>query len=218
METKELAKAMKRWREAHSLGCDEASRKVRVSGLSWYNWETGRAVPKPEVKHAIETLLATGLPPVPEGFAPDRIRQLADHIEDQDDIAYEIEAELVDPEEHHLVGYTQTEWTHGCGTPACIAGHAVALALTLEHIPGGPSGEEPQVGCPAAELYVGEYTSDLEIGVTAGEWMGLDGRMSEQLFEPHPLPGDKHPTPRHAAWVLRNLADTGLVEWNDYPG
>jgi hypothetical protein len=96
-------------------------------------------------------------------------------------------------------GFTMSNWTHDCGTPACICGWA-------NH-----------------ELNK-ETSSDIWLGDdrVAAEWLGLDIDTAGSLFEPS-RERDSNPwatdwwdeiTPAHAAAVLRNLAETGKVDWS----
>ena len=115
----------------------------------------------------------------------ERILQLADHIEKQLHTAFEDKK-----------GFNMSTFTHMCGTPSCIAGYAAAFNL-------GFNDENQQV------------ISDVEIN--ASHWLALDSEIAIQLFFPieHAHVDDWCKiTPKHAATVLRNLAETGIVNWN----
>ena len=104
------------------------------------------------------------------------ILKLADHIEGLD-----------------LEEYDQSVFAHDCGTPACIAGHAVFLA-----------GQWDQA-------------SVSRVARLARRWLGLQRSDAESasvvLFDSHPLHPDETPSPQEAAATLRHLAETGEVDW-----
>ena len=105
----------------------------------------------------------------------DHILKLAEHIEQ------------LDPSE-----YDQSQLEHPrCGTPACIAGHAVWLA--------GWWGRLPAV--LAAEM---DFAKD---------WLGVSMAQRYALFSAHPEGLDDLPTAQDAAATLRHLALTGEVDW-----
>lgn len=82
-----------------------------------------------------------------------------------------------------------SEVLHNCGTPCCIAGWACA--------------EKIEAGESIASHYV-----------TAAVSLGLSLSKATSLFEPpFHLDWDSI-SPAHAAAVLRNLADTGEVDWS----
>ena len=86
-----------------------------------------------------------------------------------------------------------------CGTPSCIAGHAVYLAGYW-----GAYGPEEN-GNP-------EWTRK-NLGFAAN-WLGLNFSDSQRLFTAYPLKDEEWtPTPQDAAWTLRHLAETGEVVW-----
>ena len=113
----------------------------------------------------------------------ERIRELADHVEKLKHVPYIKRAG--GPGQFNMRGYT-----FSCGTPACIAGHAVALF-----------GGDP----------------DLSIGEAAANALGINYEEDfHPLFEPpYPnlFPWSKI-TPAQAARCLRHLADTGDVDWD----
>ena len=98
--------------------------------------------------------------------------------------------------------YDQTCFKHLCGTPACIAGHAVILA-------GGrlsPSSYDNG-------LCLDQHGGRSHARVVAKEWMGLNERQANDAFDPCPYSWDHDTTPQDAAAMLRHLAETGKVEW-----
>lgn len=115
----------------------------------------------------------------------DKINKLADFIEAQDADDLGFDMRYWNPV---LAG------SHGCGTVACIAGWTCAMERPdLSYWSWG--------GTPAAEI------------------LGLDDPMAHELFTPcsGSLPSGleyKHIKPPHAVRVLRNLAETGEVDWS----
>ena len=103
-----------------------------------------------------------------------RLRQLADHIESLPTGAYD-----------------QTRYLHFCGSPACIAGHAVALF---------GSGRLPE--------RIGLYSG------LACDLLDLDDDKGDALFSAFP-PLGRDARPDDAARVLRHLAATGDVVWEE---
>lgn len=49
---------------------------------------------------------------------------------------------------------------------------------------------------------------------TAKDWLGLPGKKAEQLFLPDDVGSYEDISPEKAVKVLRNLAETGKVDWN----
>lgn len=87
---------------------------------------------------------------------------------------------------------SQESALHTCGTVACIAGWAAALAL------------------PEARV------CDVNIRRTAIDWLGLSVDTADRLFDPGELLGDRGYggiTPTEAADVLDRLIETGEVTW-----
>ena len=80
--------------------------------------------------------------------------------------------------------YNQTRIDHLCGTPACIAGHAYQLYNSNGR-------------------YCGRFADILDLP---------DMEMDAELTRAHPLFG-YIPSAKDAAAVLRNLAETGEVDW-----
>ena len=107
----------------------------------------------------------------------ENILKLADHIE------------RLAPEE-----FNQRVFAHDCGTPACIAGHALALAGRWG---GGVEGS----------------TEDHPIGLAA-KWLGIDKPTRALLFDtqPHGYATD-YPSKEDAVATLRILAEHEVVAW-----
>ena len=102
---------------------------------------------------------------------------------------------LADVVEKHSKQFRMLTWTNdACGTPACIAGFAAALAD----------------GRSTAKKYP-EYKVRLipEIGRA---WLGLTSTQAGELFEPT-LDDWNQITAEVAALCLRYLAETGKVDW-----
>ena len=132
----------------------------------------------------------------------ENVLALADHVEGLADSRYE------DRE-----GFYMSTLKHKCGTPACIAGWAAWLS--------GDRGNKRRHA---------RWFRGLDGGGTlraAREWLGLDSvsHVSHDLFTPTATysegysfqvetpDAEGHITPRHAAAVLRHLAETGEVDW-----
>lgn len=94
-------------------------------------------------------------------------------------------------------GFCLNYLRYECGTPACIAGWAAALALRTSHLP-----------------------NDIHIERTAADWLGLDHNMAyNRLFYPDRFlpPGAQYEDvgPKWAAEVLRTMANaTDPMELN----
>lgn len=114
----------------------------------------------------------------------DRILALADLIEQQPHTSPSSER-----------GFTMADFTHDCGTPACLAGWAA-----------WESENRPEV--IEWSLAASKATQFLCIGYD----------MADELFEPDDIAGWDRITPAHAAFTLRHLAETGVVDWSAYPG
>ena len=85
--------------------------------------------------------------------------------------------------------YSQREWVFGCGSPACIAGHAAAM------------------------LGTGIVTNS-NADRMAMEFLGIDWHEAHDLFDSMPNTYfENDPSPKDAACVLRHLAATGKVDW-----
>ena len=82
-----------------------------------------------------------------------------------------------------------------CGSPSCIAGHAV-------HLSGQWLGEDGTRQLASEGIAI------------AREWLGLDGWTADELFTEHPRGVlAENVSARDAAVTLRHLALTGEVDW-----
>ena len=81
-----------------------------------------------------------------------------------------------------------------CGTPCCIAGHAVFLL---------------------SDLICKDINHELSYFTTAKFFLDINEDQAKRLFEPD---SEKlvwsSITPQHAAKTLQNLVNTGTVDWN----
>jgi len=126
-------------------------------------------------------------------------------------------AEWLEQGAPHKAGIDRFDMNHGvavdpadpaCGTVCCIAGAATQFF--------GDKGQ----------LFVGQAQADLEFqGDGEAEWhevesearylLDLDRIVADQLFRPNMLQVDwQHITPEKAGKVVRNLIDTGNVDWS----
>lgn len=103
------------------------------------------------------------------------------------------------------IGYNQEHWEsqlsdwsgNECGTTACVAGWAIHV-LAPERL--------------------GDAKYGVGYGVVAQELLGLDVRQKQQLFCAGANPngfrkGDRKHSTCTVAAVLKNLAETGVVDW-----
>ena len=93
--------------------------------------------------------------------------------------------------------YDQARWCHTCGSPACIAGHAAALAGATDMGNGRCAVDGRTV-----------FIDDTAIG-----WTGLDNRQSADLFSPIPFGNLSEATKADAIATLEHLLETGEVDW-----
>ena len=112
--------------------------------------------------------------------------------------------------------YDQNHFFNLCGTPGCIAGHAVARR-------GYTMDEDGLLACPPYCTSPDGY--DVPIEHMAGVIIGVHGELAARLFDGEPRDGDGDrivfagtaltdgPSPQEAAEVLRHLAKTGVVDW-----
>ena len=130
----------------------------------------------------------------------ERIRKLADVIEklessDKVPPRPHTDYTILDPSEQRLEDaqyFDMRRVSFACGSPACIAGWAAYLF------------------------------ADKQMGSTAQSLLEIDSIEAEQLFVPTNYNADytAYPgeegwiSPHRAAKVLRNFADTGIVDWN----
>lgn len=91
-------------------------------------------------------------------------------------------------------GYTQHQFCHICGTPACIAGYAVAM----------------EMGDLNANIRAYSLALNIHYDEIAGKYLDLTPDQRSKLF--YGAPGF-NVTPEEAGIVLRNLAATGNVDW-----
>ncbi len=95
-------------------------------------------------------------------------------------------------------GFDMTDFSHHCGTPACIGGWA-----RWEHF-GRPDDIASEI-----------VASQLSYSEVAAGYLGIDlEATAEELFYPPTIDNWQGITPQHAAAVLRNLVETGEVDWN----
>ena len=108
----------------------------------------------------------------------ERILQLADYIEGSE-------------------SYKQSSWFNSCGTPGCIAGHAVVMKEKYEGFD---------------KLYPNNPPKK-HFAKTAQKFLDLSDKQSLYLFDGYPFNFGYRPTGRDAAKTLRYLAETGEVFW-----
>ena len=94
----------------------------------------------------------------------------------------------------YVVGFNMHSYTHNCGTPACIAGFAVMLA---------------EKKSPNYKIKV----ADRQFSHMAGRFLGITIEQTAILFFPRHKKREEI-TPAEAAATLRNLAETGEVDWS----
>lgn len=102
---------------------------------------------------------------------------------------------------HSKSGFTMEFYVHDCGTPACIAGWAVAANRGM--------GGNDDIRSAA-----GEKSTIRTVSEEAREYLGIDEEVGEALFLGFESRIDlRKITPMQAVDVLRNLAETGEVDW-----
>lgn len=121
-------------------------------------------------------------------------------------------ADLIEKQPHtgeaDLSGFNMEWLTHDCGTPSCIAGWAA-----WEN-DGRPSKMDVDWGFYAVENRAATWMGFAEIT----EGLSESEDQTFLLFYPQNPYDDYHSiTPSHAAAVLRNLAETGEVNWDIQP-
>lgn len=95
--------------------------------------------------------------------------------------------------QHVQTMVNQMETTGGCGTTACIAGHAAIIGFALGEIGGFNYGT---------------------VADNARDWLGLDDDQADKLFLPESRTGGtRQATIPKVLSVLKNLRDTGRVDW-----
>ena len=105
------------------------------------------------------------------------------------------------------VEYNQKWYTHGCGTPACIAGHAAYLSTnkTFRRMNKFLVGTEIRT--------MNKFLAGTEIGVLAKKWLDIPLYKSNGMFEAFPIGTDEEITKQDAINMLKNLIETGEVVW-----
>ena len=131
----------------------------------------------------------------------ERILHLANVIETLEPLHPEevIELEANTPDFQAIDAFSMAQFYYECGTPACIAGWADFL-------------------------WSADHTDDFHTGERARDILGLEEDLSHELFEPAFVYGEvdigafdyekEFISPERAAAVLRNLANTGVVDWS----
>lgn len=100
----------------------------------------------------------------------------------------------------------QMETEGGCGTTACLAGHAVLIKAAEEGERLGPTGRLKNP--PSYGLGLGG-----DVDTRAQRWLGLSNDQAIDLF--YRLDSDL--TPEDTIPVLEHLRDTGEVDWSLAP-
>ena len=108
----------------------------------------------------------------------ENVNKLIDHLESIEDFEYD-----------------QETYTHGCGSPACVGGHAAYLAR-IE----------------------GEIDIHLSMELIAQSYLGICNHDRERMFSPDPLNQYKRRikqdvTKQDAINMLKNFSETGKVVW-----
>ena len=125
----------------------------------------------------------------------DMIERVAKRLDGAKDIGWR---ERAKPDK---VQYDQSRYFFDCGTPACVAGHALAEV-------GGYSYSEGVLRDKNGGVCHPEDAAAKELGLGAG--------VATDLFEGCPYGNQvyaKTPTAADAAACLRGLAETGEVQW-----
>ena len=93
--------------------------------------------------------------------------------------------------------YDQGRFFHECGTPACLAGHAVMLSKA------------------EAPVLADWKTAPVEYIVGyAAAWLGITGGQSISMFAGEPC-DDRSATKREALDMLNRAIKTGEIEWRE---
>lgn len=114
----------------------------------------------------------------------ERILALADHIEK---LPHYNDVDEAGPH------FTMSRYFNPCGSPSCIAGHAICMFSDKKF----------------EDVYGSEFNE-------AAEVLGLGWETANKLFTPSALEAGKFwsmITPKEAARTLRHLAETGEVKW-----
>ena len=88
------------------------------------------------------------------------------------------------------VEYNQKWYMFKCGSPACIAGHAVRLARGKDYSLEGS-----------------------HISLIAGKWLGINEVTKKKMFHARNYCKTDAPTTKDAINMLKNLIETGEVVW-----
>ena len=108
--------------------------------------------------------------------------------------------------------YDQREWFHDCGTPACVAGHAAALALGANNFYDWSAKEEDHL------------TLVQRIQIEAEDWLELEEREADVMFDSHPYykfplvtgePIPRKATKEDAIRMLNWAIDNDEVKWDE---
>ena len=113
---------------------------------------------------------------------------------------------LADTIESNSRQFNMNHWVSWCGTPACIAGFAEALAEQRDPTKGYERAAD--FDCNPPNETAAFYTE------VAGDWLEIDDeRIADELFRPASVADWDQITAEVAALCLRLLAETGDVDW-----
>lgn len=122
-----------------------------------------------------------------------RIRMLADLIEHEDHvIGFYAEK-----------GFCMSYVTHDCGTPSCIVGYAMKAAEADPTFDARPNSVLPHSYWIASSYLHGD-----DCVMSLNHFSRLFDPDTPRHFSWNLI------TPAHAATALRNLADTGIIDWS----
>ena len=117
--------------------------------------------------------------------------------------------------------FSMEMWTYECGTPACIAGWALALfspeAIKL------PNGNYDVSNVPGADYDAAGAAAEL-LGIAVDDGYALftpefyveDEDDWDADYKANEYGNDEFISPRRAANTLRRLAKTGVIDWNGW--
>lgn len=120
-------------------------------------------------------------------------------------------------------GYESDQSERGCGTTACIAGHAAMLSadfkFSTEDSEADVSGEFLDAMLGSEGRSKGASLIDAFVK-TGAKFLGLHSRAASSLFYPKIDGGERldEITSEEAIEVLENLKKTGKVDWSIIPG
>ena len=113
---------------------------------------------------------------------------------------------LADVVEKHAKQFDMHHWVSMCGSPACIAGFAEALAA--DRNPAAENEAISDLNCNPPNETATFFTE------VAAEWLEIDDEMlADELFRPASVDDWNQITAEVAALCLRLLAETGDVDW-----